>query len=266
MDPHSFQLSHEELLLLLGLLGLPTPLALGPRPTEGYDQIGLGIALAAATGSLLARELVQLDTEALYPPEPVRPLAELARSVALADSCLVLVERRANERQVAHLTSCEGLVVLHTSPLPRTHRLMLLGSHAEATAWLVATLDAHPEQPRPVVTVGVDVLATTLDAIDRGDVAIAHRSLMTSGLESDLASQFLYAVGPQPARFAFGAMRGMTTGLPPQVCGAVALVGTSGTWWSPSDGSSTTLTLHPVDGTRLRNELAAMTTWLQPVA
>jgi hypothetical protein len=253
----AIQLSHEELLLVLGLLELPPPLALGPHPVDGYEALALGAALSAAGTSLVARELACPGATPGLPPIPAPALAMFARAVALAEGCLILAERRGPERQVAHLSRYGAELVLHTSPAPRVHRLAQLDDPGAATAWLTARIATTDRAGAPALHAPATALAGALDALEAGLPAAAQAQLVAAGVAD--AATFVAAVGPTPRRFALGVLRGLA-GPAPEARGALALCGTAGLWWAESGPDWIGLT--PLDLATLQAALTDLVTWM----
>lgn len=258
MHTDAVQLSHEELLLVLGLLQLPTPLALGPRPADGYQALGLGAALGAAGASLVARDLATPPARDELPPNPVPALAALARAVALAEGCLFLAERRGAERRTAHLSAYSGTLVLHTCPVPRIHRLARLADRKAATAWLAASITTTEGAAAPTVRAPVATLASALEALEAGQVAAAQAQLEAA--EVAASSEFIAAVGPQPSRFVLAAMRCLQEAVPVGRA-SIVLCGSQATWWGASDPDL--VELRPLDAAALQSELDELVGWIQ---
>lgn len=256
----AIQLSHAELLLLLGLLGLPAPLALGPLPAAGHDA-GVREQLAGALVGLVARELVQLDANPSQAPVPVAHLDAILRTIALPSSCLVVAERRGELRRAAHLSAHAGALVLHTSPMPRVHRLEPIADAAAAGAQLAAMLGAPSAPIGLALSLPAEALASSIDAAEAGEDAAAHALLCAAGVPGAEAVAFLAALGNAPARFAIGALRGLR-GERPEALGALAIRGAHGAWWSPTGHSGGPLRLAPVAPHELRRELDALLGWM----
>lgn len=260
MHSDAIQLSHEELLLVLGLLRLPPPLALGPQPAAGYDSATLNAALAGALSGLAARGLLRLGDDPYAAPAPDERLAALARVAAGGDRCLILAERRGSARRAAHLVALGGQLVLHSSPQPRVHRLASL-SGASAAAWLVAAM-APPEQVAgpPRLELSAKLLVAAMDAVEAGQGAVARASLLQGGVAPNTAEELLAALGSTPARFALGALRGLRTGTT-EARGALVIAGAQGVWWTWTLPDAP-LQLERVDQHGLHAHLNSVLAWL----
>jgi hypothetical protein len=259
MNHEAVQLSHEELLLALSLLGLPAPLALGPAPLAPQPGPALQGALAGALGSLAARDLLLPGADSASLPALAPGLAALLRTAALAERCVVLVERRGATRRTAHISAHEGALVLHTSPRPGVHRLEPL---ADAAEWLVAAIRPRPSAgPLPALRASPEQLAAALDALDTAEPATALARLTAAGVPHGEASAFVDAVGPTPGRFVLGSLAGLRAEAP-SARGAFALAGAAGVWWAASGPGADALDLTPVCPARLRREARALTACL----
>ncbi|RRR69731.1 MAG: hypothetical protein EI684_14810 [Candidatus Viridilinea halotolerans] len=258
MHTDAVQLSHEELLLVLALLKLPTPLALGPRPADGFEALGLGAALAAASSSLVARDLAYPGASLEQPPTPVPALAALASAVALAEGCLFLAERRGAERRTSHLSVQGSNLVLHTAPVPRIHRLARMADATVAITWLTEQISTPEAAHGPSVRAPVATLASALEALEAGHVATAEAQLAAAGVAESHA--FVAAVGPQPTRFVLAAMRRLQAPVPVGRA-ALALCGPNATWWGASDPDL--VELRPLGAKGLQRELHDLVGWMQ---
>lgn len=174
---HQMQLSQEEWLLLSGLARLPLALAMGDKPTAGYDQSTLGAALMSATGGLMARGVL-LPSSGDSPPPLAEGVAELPADSALAQSALMCLSRAGNRIDTRIYTWHNGAMIRHTRPADRLHRLERLPTTA-----LLAELLALIDPPESVadaaeLTLPSDVLSTATDAAAAGQIEVARRALL----------------------------------------------------------------------------------------
>lgn len=253
----SIQLSHEELLLLLGALRLPLPLALGENPTAGHDERTLAAALAGAMSSLVARELLLAD-DPDADPRPAPELCALLTASALAEHCLLLTMRQGERRSATHYSLHQGRMVVHTSPRSGVHRLSWADPGAPLAAQLMAAtappaaapatapqaaapatasraLEAPTITPRaaaPPLSFAVDAtpFAVALDALSGGQAQAALDILKTAGVAADLADSFVVRAGPAPAHFAVVRLSELQ-GPHPRAESAMVLQGLNETWY-----------------------------------
>jgi hypothetical protein len=256
-DP--FQLSHEELLVLLGLLDLPAPLSLGPHPAAGYASPGAQALLVGALGSLVARDFVEPARERTLAVAP--RIASTLRACALAESCLVIVERRGAVQRTRHLNAADGALVLHSSPLPRVHRFEPLAGVVAAREWLADAIGVTPSAALVELTAPATALQAALDAVDDGAPDDAQALLVGTGADVCAVQAFIAALGAAPGRFALGAVRGLRDEAA-EARGCLAISGAHGAWCCLTPPQATALHLHPVCPSGMRHELDATLTWL----
>jgi hypothetical protein len=226
----SVQLSHEELLLLLGVLRLPMPLALGEQPTAGHDERTLGIALASAMNSLKARALL-LDDGPGADPRPVPELCELVAASALAERCLLVAERRGEQRSATHYSRRRGRTVVHTSPRPGVHRLSWLAGDEPAAALLVASVAPCHSAAAPLdFALGAGAFGLALDALAGGQVEPAVEILRGAGAPGETAESFAGRAGPDLASYAILCLSGLQ-GPSPAAESAMVVRGAHETWY-----------------------------------
>lgn len=261
MQTDSFQLSHEELLVLLGMLGLPAPLALGPQPAAGYAPAGARALLVGALGSLVARGLVETGDSAASAPRIEPWLMRALRACALAEGCLIIAERRRTLRRTLHLSVAGDAMVLHSSPLPRVHRFETLATADAAGERLAAALGGVTGHAIAGLGAPAAALCAAMDAAEDDARPEASALLVGAGVPLREAGPFLDALGRAPGRFAIGGVRRLR-GAQPEAKGAVAICGSAGTWWGSTTPAAPLLRLVPADRAALRAELDAMFAWV----
>lgn len=258
------QLSRAELLVLLGLLHLPLPLALGDYPAD-QDVAALGAALAAATAGLAARELLTIPADPTLNPTPAPAVAALLTDVALAEACLIHTYKRDGVPMVAHLTRRGATYVAHRCPQPGVHRLERLTTRAALVAQVVAALAlpvGEPHEPfAPGVTLPAEVWAAALEALSAGDYADVRARLTAAGAPV-AAVQALSRPTTAPTRHALVALRDLTTDAP-QVDGALVLSGMAAAWLGATvAGAPAAITLTPAATATVHARVDALAAWM----
>lgn len=226
----SVQLSHEELLLLLGVLRLPMPLALGERPTAGHDERTLGVALASAMSSLKARALI-LDDGPDADPRPAPELCELVATSALAERCLLLAGRRGDQHSATHYSRRQGRTVVHSSPRLGVHRLGWLAGDEPLADRLVAAVAPRRSAAAPLdFALDAGAFRLALDALASGQTEAAVAILRGAGAPEGMAEGFAGRAGPDLASFAILSLSGLQA---PRPAAESALVvrGAHETWY-----------------------------------
>ncbi|OAN47441.1 hypothetical protein A6A03_10205 [Chloroflexus islandicus] len=257
----AFQISHAELLLLLGLLELPRPFALGQGTLPARPA--LEGALSAAAGSLVARNLLVLPASPESPPTPHAALADMLRTVALADSLLIVAS--GPPTQLGHISRAGNRFVLHSSPAPDVHRFEALTGADQVTGTMLGMLAPanlrEPERQTPLLLNG-ETLLTAFNALQHNDEHMAVWVLEQQGHPTTLARSFVTAIGPQPARYALAAIRHMRQPQP-EARGALLIAGRNGGWWAvPASDRDDRLALWPVGGDSLRQRIGELGAWI----
>jgi hypothetical protein len=256
---HLYQISHEELLLLSGLLRLPTPLALGSHPAAGYCQAGLHIALGAAASGLVARGFLSPPAHIGSPPTPEPGIAGALRSLAEAEGCLVVAGSRGAQHTVSQIgLRPGGEALLLSSPHPGAYRLCAAHGPAAVVDHVVAALPAPPAAPAAALHVPPAALIAALDAAPAGPAAATMR-LQTAGVPADEAAEFVRVLGRAPARHALVALRGPRAR--PEQRGVLAIIGV-GAAWCADDERSASVALRPLGPAGLRPQVADLVAWL----
>jgi hypothetical protein len=255
----SVQLSHDELLLLLGILQLPMPMALGEHPMVGYTPQTLNTAMTSAVGSLTARGLLAPPNGVSTRPQLESGLQEIVISLAQADSCLGVIAVLNSSGYEKYYTVNGAEVVAHTKPYERVHRLERLASTETIIEQLIAMIEPHQPSSTPVsFLVSVEVLNTALDAAAEGDLHTAHAKLAAAGLPSTVADIFVRQLGGEFARYAVAAFRGLQNAEPIAQTAAV-IHGSQETWYVEEPSSHTgSLQVQTISPDVLRVRLAAM--------
>lgn len=284
----TIQLSHDELLFLLGHLRLPTPLALGDEPALGLSAAGLQLAMATAAGSLAARDLLFQPAHPAAPPEIAPDLADLVRAVADADRCLVLARIGASERGAEHITLNAGQAVLHSSPQIRVHRFERLPAEAIVGCVLarcatddgLATADRSPVACRPPspATAGAQAaarplppggftapaaaLSAALDALTHGAPSTAQALLRDVAVPAEHAAAFIRLLGAGCTRHALAAIRDLRGS--PESRSALLITGADTLWQgivSPADPDL--VTVQPITPAALTAQATELIGWLR---
>lgn len=226
----SVQLSQEELLLLLGVLRLPMPLALGENPTAGHDERSLGVALAGAMSSLMARELI-LGDDPNADPRPAPGVQDLLETSALAERCLLLAARRGENHTATHFSLRRGRAVVHTSPRPGVHRVgWVEGDEPYAARLVAAIVPQEPAAPPLRFALSADAFSLALDALSGGQAASALGILRSAGMPADLAESFIGRAGSAPAQYAIVCLSQLQSARPVSAS-AMVVQGVSETWY-----------------------------------
>ncbi|WP_298817496.1 hypothetical protein [Chloroflexus sp.] len=257
----AFQISHAELLLLLGLLELPRPFALGQSTLPARPV--LEGALSAAAGSLMARDLLTLPAQPDGQPTPHAELAALLRVTALADSLLIVVGN--SPASLFHISRAGDRFVLHQSPAPDVHRFEALTSVEQIPEIMLKILgetDVHePDNETPVLLPGEAVL-TAFNALQQNDVNMAMWALQQRSNRPEAARALVEAIGPKPTRYALAAIRQIRD---PQseARGALVITGRQGSWWAAqAPDQSDLLALWPVGWEGLRKRVREFGAWI----
>lgn len=257
----AFQISHAELLLLLGLLELPRPFALGQGTLPARPA--LEGALSAAAGSLMARNLLTLPPSPDSPPTPHATLADMLRTTALADSLLIVAS--GPPTRLGHISRAGDRFVLHSSPAPDVHRFEAITGADQVTGTMLALLAPmnlrEPESQTPLLLNG-ETLLTAFNALQHNDEQIAIWAIEQQGHPAALARDFVTAIGPQPARYALAAIRHIRQPQP-EARGALLIAGRNGGWWAiPASERDDHLALWPVGGDSLRQRVGELGAWI----
>jgi hypothetical protein len=253
---HPYQFSHEELLLLLGLLRLPSPMALGARPAAGYSQATLHVAMGAAAGSLAARDLLNLPDDVGAPPQPQPRLARDLRAALTAAGSLTLAGGQGGRARIGEICLCGDAVWLLDSPRPGAYTLGALPNHAAGADHVVGLLAAPVADP-PAASLRLTpaALLAALAAAPAGGAAVIAQ---LSALPAAEAAAFAWGLGAAPARYALVALRGPDGRR--ERCGAFVVVGSRGAWYA-DDAGDELLALRPAGPAELRARVAALIDW-----
>lgn len=285
------QLSHDELLLLLSLLRLPAPLALGDEPALGLSAAGLQLAMATAASSLAARDLLIQPASPAAPPAIAPDLADLVRAVAEADRCLALARIGASERGAEHITLNAGQAVRHSSPQIRVHRFERLPAEAIAAhvlarltddgrptsdeAAVLPSLVARPSSQAPTearaaagappgggFTAPAEALSAALDALAHGAPATAQALLRDVAVPAEHAAAFIRRVGAGCVRHALAAFRDLRGS--PESRSALLIAG-AGTLWQGAEAPDdpALVLVQPITPAALTAQVTALIGWLR---
>jgi hypothetical protein len=257
---HLYQISHEELLLLSGLLRLPPPLALGPQPTADYSRATLNVALSVAAGSLAARGFLSPPDQTGTLPIPAPGIASALRLLSSAEGCLVLAASQGS-RYVAGQVGirADGEALLLISAQPGVYRLSTAHSYAAVIDRVVATIPQIPARLGAPIDAPSKALLAALDAAPAGAEA-AMLPLRAAGMAADEAAHFARCLGHAPARQAIVALRGESNRRERR--GTLAIVGSGAAWLADDDSRADLVALRPVGSAGLRSHVADLVAWL----
>lgn len=200
------QLSHDELLLLLGILRLPLPLALGEDPTAGYDERTLNAALSSALSGLLARGYLEEPSSDATPPQVDPTVEELVTDSALAEGCLMVATQRGATNETVHYSLRGDRALAHTSPRERVHRLERLAGSEVIVERIIAAITPPPRQGAPRTFIAAaDAVGAATEAAGRPDDA--RRALARSGVAQNDVAAFIEQLGAGSTRHALVALR-----------------------------------------------------------
>jgi hypothetical protein len=254
-----YQLSHEELLLLSGLLQLPTPLALGPQPTAGYSRAALQIAMGAAASGLAARDFLFPPDSPGAPPTPAPGLAGSLRILATSERCLVLAGGQGGRYSMSQICLLpDGEALLLDRPQPGAYRICAAHGHAAVIDHVVAAIPPAPVGPASQLHAPPAALIAALDAAPAGPEAAAT-PLQIAGVPADEAQSFARSLGCAPAGHALVALRGHDRR--PERRGILAIVGATAAWCA-ADDQPQTVDLRPVGPAGLRAHIADLIDWI----
>jgi hypothetical protein len=255
---HLYQISHEELLLLSGLLHLPPPLALGPEPAAGYSRATLPVALSVAASSLAARGFLSLPDQPGAPPTPAPGIAGALRFLSSAEGCLVLAFSQ-GDRHIAGQIGIrpDGEAVLLSSSQPGVYRLCLAHGHAAVIDHVVTTIPQAPISLVAPLDAPPAALLAALDAAPVGPEA-AMGPLLAAGLSVAEAADFARCLGHAPARHAIVALRGGRR----ERRGTLVIVGAEAAWLADDETHVDLVALRPVGPAGLRSHVAGLVAWL----
>lgn len=226
----SFQLSHEELLLLLGLARLPMPLALGEQPITGYNPETLNAALGSAANSLLARGLLIPATPPSTTPLLEEGIAALLTNIALAENCLIVGGRQGELGRTVTYTIRDMEIVRHTQPFEGVHRLEHLAPGTMIADLLTQEIIPHTPMTQRNFVVQADVLGLVLEALAVGQLATATSVLLTAGIARPMVNEFVAGLGSQLTRYALLLFRNLRSSAP-HITSQVVLQGQTETWY-----------------------------------
>jgi hypothetical protein len=257
----TFQISHAELLLLLGLLELPRPFALGQSALP--ERPVLEGVLSAAAGSLAARDLLTMPTQPDQQPQPLPELATVLRVSALAEHLLIVAS--GPPTRLCHISRADKHLVMHTSPMPDVHRFALLPGAGQVLETLLTTVMPvtlpEPAIEQPLLVNG-EALLTAFNALQRNELNLATSLIEQQGHPSEVARMVVKTVGPQPTRHALVAIRKLRQ--PDSVArGAMVIAGQHGGWWiAPESDGSDLLALWPIGGRGMRARVSEFGAWI----
>ncbi len=257
----SFQISHAELLLLLGLLELPRPFALGQSTLPARPV--LEGALSAAVGSLMARDLLALPPQPDGQPMPHAELADLIRTSALADSLLIIAG--SSPTHLCHISRAGERLVLHQSPAPDVHRFEALTNADQIPETMLALLGVasvpEPDNETPILLHG-EALLTAFNALQHHDVNTAVWTLQQRSHRPEMVRALVEAIGPRPGRYALAAIRQMNHP-DTEARGALLITGRNGSWWAtPAPDQNDLLAVWPVGEVGLRKRVHEFGAWI----
>ncbi len=253
------QLSHDELLLLLGILRLPMPLALGENPTAGYGERTLDVALSSAMSGLLARGYLEAPPSDTAQPKVDSVVEGLVADSALAESCLIVATQRGAASQAVHYSLRGNRALAHTSPQERVHRFEPLAGASEIIERALAgmALPTVARSPLPF-DAEADAMAQAVEAAAAGQRDAARGALVTAGVPAGIVEAFLDRLGTASAHHALVAVRDMQ-GTAPVAESVVVLIGAEGAWQlDESLDQPGVVQVVPLDGETLRARLAAL--------
>lgn len=228
----SVQLGYFEYLLLLGFLRLPMPLALGANPTENSDRRDLSAALAAASESLLARDLVTALPTPEGPAKMEPGLERLVRTSALAEHLIVASSAVGQQRQTWHYGFMGDTVVIHSSPHPRVHRLELSSTPEDVVEHLCAAIKPHdaPGASRVMPLVDAGLLGRALELLEQQQWQSAIDTLLDANIPEEVAANVRRSLGAEPARYALVGLS-KWRGTRPTATTALIMRGAEQTWY-----------------------------------
>lgn len=228
----SVQLGYFEYLLLLGFLRLPIPLALGANPTESADRRDLSVALAAASESLLARELVTALPSTDSPAKIEPALVSLVQTSALAEHLIVASSAIGQSRNTWHYSFTSDRTVVHSSPHPRVHKLELIRAPNEVVDHLCSTIKPHDEvgASRVMPLVDAGALGQALELLGQQQWQSAIDTLLDAQMPAEIASDVRRTLGGAPARYALVGLS-KWRGPRPDASTALIMRGEMETWY-----------------------------------
>jgi hypothetical protein len=253
------QLSHDELLIVLGVLRLPMPLALGTDPLGEYTEEMLDTVLASALTSLMARDyLLELPTDQA-PPKLTSELVDLVTTSALAESCLMVAASRGGEQRTVHYSQRADKAIVHTSPHERVHRLASLPDREAIVADIIAGIEPHATCRAPLsFTIDAGVLGEAVELSNAGRVDDARAALLAAEVSVEVADAFGERLGTEIARYALVAVRELRSPHP-LADSVVVLRGTTENWYAEDDPESAgAVRVTAVGAAALRDRLAAL--------
>lgn len=253
------QLSHDELLMVLGFTQLPMPLALGADPLAEYSDETLNAALASALASLMARDFVT-ELPADGAPATLQPeLADLVSVSALADGCLMAAVQGEGEARNFHYSTRGAQAIVHSSPRERVHRLERLTDTAAIVDHLAGLIAPPAEPPAPLsFTVEAETLGEAVELAAAGKAEEAGGALRAAGVAPEAAASLAGHLGGELVRIALVAARRLQS-LEPQTESAALLRGDGAAWLVEDDRARPGLVQVSAVGDRaLRERIGAM--------
>lgn len=229
------QLSQEELLLLLGLLRLPMPIALGEDPLGEYGDQTLGPVFSAALHGLFARGYLEQAESSTDEPRVVGEVEFLLRTSALAQGTLMISSRRGASRQAVHYSFRDSEVVFHSTPYEGVHYLEALEGDNRVSDHLLGELGIRS---CPAASCDFIVSAQTFTkaidaALDGQDDGQIRDILVAAGVPVEAAKSFAQDLVPgsdigSSALIALDGLRSTARMLE----GAVVLQGHEAIWYA----------------------------------
>ena len=224
------QLGHEELLLLLGILRLPMPVALGEEPTAGYSDEALNAALNGALGSLLARDYVSPPVAGADEPRVSPAVEALIAESALAERCLLAALERGGAGQVRCYSARHGRYLAHRRSAEGVHQLRPIADGTAIAEQLREVLGPLPPATGgDPCTVSATAFERAIEATSAGRVEAATAALIADGLDAARATDLVERLGPNPERCVLVLLTGVQSPAP-QVETVVILKGAVGLW------------------------------------
>ncbi len=260
------QLSHDEFLLLLGILRLPVPFAFGEDPTAAYTEEALEVSFVSAMSSLVAREFVRPPLADSPEPNVAPGVAELVSDSALADGCLIVAVEYDDLSSVAYYYWRAGMVIAHTSPADRVHRLERLMAGRvvrEQLLTLIAPFDTDAD-PQPF-DADHETLESAIRLASSGHTQDARNTLTGIGAPASAAESLAQQLSGPVRRVNLLSATDMQADQP-RVDAVTVLQGTGGTWYVRElPGQPGLVQVRSIGAAAIEAELASLVNRMSPV-
>lgn len=256
--PPSLTFSHEEIVLLLGLLRVPTMPGIGTEPFAGLSPEQTRLLLGSAERSLQARGLLrwQAEGDTLHVEKFVLAL--------LGPCCLpefsVIVTRGPKDGlpETVYVHAAQTMIVEHAVTGPALHTFAAFRSWDEVMPRLLAFLDVQDAEAAPSLegTISEDLLGRATQTADREGAPAATALLEREGIPAALAGLLARGLQQRKTNLALAAVDHRQGDTP--VSAFVLTMGGGGLWLFKMNGQAPNYTVAAVSAIDVKARLSRL--------